>query len=210
MYSLIDSEHLVADAASPHRHRRPAMPSGWRTRRCSLSTGKARSRADGRARRAPPPGDSSSRRRCDRRWVAGPGSTYGCLYSIRAALARRDDSEATVRMRGAGRRRSPRKYPAAHKLDAEHAQRWRDTLVQRLVAAAERLAALLNASLKDQRGRCASRSERRGRHLPRRLARRLHSRRTRTSGHTREPEACSAACSNEASSWACAIGCLFR
>jgi hypothetical protein len=54
-------------------------------------------------------------------------------------------------MHGAGRRRSPRKYPSGHKLDVEHAQRWRDTLVQRLVAAAERLAALLNASLKDQR-----------------------------------------------------------
>jgi len=58
---------------------------------------------------------------------------------------------ATVRVHAAGRRRSPRKYPAGHKLDAEYAQRLRDTLVQKLVAAAERLAALLNASLKDQR-----------------------------------------------------------
>jgi hypothetical protein len=42
-------------------------------------------------------------------------------------------------------------YPAGHKLDPEYAQRWRDTLVQRLVAAATRLAAILNDTLKDQR-----------------------------------------------------------
>jgi hypothetical protein len=42
-------------------------------------------------------------------------------------------------------------YPAVHKLDPEYAQRWRDTLVQRLVAAATRLAALLNDTLGQQR-----------------------------------------------------------
>ena len=41
-------------------------------------------------------------------------------------------------------------YPAGHKLDDEYAQRWSKVLVQRMAAAARRLAALLNRSLARQ------------------------------------------------------------
>lgn len=80
----------------------------------------------------------------------------GGAASLRAAVEGEKSSIDTTLSPGAWAAESCRVvefegfYPAGHKLDDEYAQRWGKVLVQRMAAAARRLAALLNQSLARQ------------------------------------------------------------
>lgn len=83
------------------------------------------------------------------RWPGGPAS-------LRVAVEGEQSSIDTTLSPGAWAEESCRVveaegfYPAGHKLDDDYAQRWSKVLVQRMAAAARRLAALLNQSLARQ------------------------------------------------------------